>query len=51
MYAAITYAVQGVFWWAVPAALVVFVLAWMIKEVPLRGRTAQEEKPAAEMVG
>jgi EmrB/QacA subfamily drug resistance transporter len=51
VYAAITYAVQGVFWWAVPAALVVFVLAWLIKEVPLRGSAAPEEKPAAELVG
>jgi EmrB/QacA subfamily drug resistance transporter len=51
VFAAITYAVQGVFWWALPAALVVFVLAWMIKEVPLRGRAAREEKPAAELVG
>jgi EmrB/QacA subfamily drug resistance transporter len=51
VFAAITYAVQGVFWWAVPAALLVFVLAWLIKEVPLRGRAAPEEKPAAELVG
>ncbi len=51
VFAAITYAVQGVFWWALPAALVVFVLAWLIREVPLRGRAAHEEKPAAEMVG
>jgi EmrB/QacA subfamily drug resistance transporter len=51
VFAAITYAVQGVFWWALPAALVVFVLAWMIKEVPLRGRAAHEAKPTAEMVG
>jgi EmrB/QacA subfamily drug resistance transporter len=50
VFAAITYAIQGVFWWAVPAALVVFVLAWMIKEVPLRGRAAPEEKPTAELV-
>jgi EmrB/QacA subfamily drug resistance transporter len=51
VFAAITYAVQGVFWWAVPAALVVFVLAWMIKEVPLRGRAEPEQKPTAELVG
>jgi EmrB/QacA subfamily drug resistance transporter len=50
VFAAITYAVQGVFWWAVPAALVVFVLAWLIKEVPLRGRAAPEQKPTAELV-
>ena len=51
VFAAITYAVQGVFWWALPAALVVFVLAWMIKEVPLRGRVAPEQEPTAELVG
>ena len=51
VFAAITYAIQGVFWWAVPAALVVFVLAWMIKEVPLRGRVAPEQEPTAELVG
>jgi len=50
VFAAITYAVQGVFWWAVPAALVVFVLAWLIKEVPLRGRAAPEQQPTAELV-
>jgi len=50
VFAAITYAIQGVFWWAVPAALVVFVLAWMIKEVPLRGRVAPEQEPTAELV-
>ena len=51
VFAAITYAVQGVFWWAVPAALVVFVLAWLITEVPLRGRAAPEQQPTAELVG
>ena len=35
---AIAHAVQHVFVWAVPAAVVIFVLAWFIKEVPLRGR-------------
>ncbi len=40
---AIAHAVQHVFVWAVPAAVVIFVLAWFIKEVPLRGRA-----PAAE---
>jgi EmrB/QacA subfamily drug resistance transporter len=36
---AIAHAVQHVFVWAAPAGLVIFVLAWFIKEVPLRGRT------------
>jgi len=39
-----------VFWLVVPAAAVVFVLAWGIKEVPLRGRAPAEEKPAPELV-
>jgi hypothetical protein len=37
---AIAHAVQGVFVWAVPSAALVFVLAWFIKEVPLRGRAS-----------
>jgi EmrB/QacA subfamily drug resistance transporter len=36
--AAITHAVTSVFWFVVPASAAVFVLAWMIREVPLRGR-------------
>ncbi len=35
---AIAHAVQGVFVWALPAAVLIFVLALFIKEVPLRGR-------------
>jgi EmrB/QacA subfamily drug resistance transporter len=35
---AIAHAVQGVFIWALPAAVLIFVLALFIKEVPLRGR-------------
>jgi len=49
-FVAITHAVTGVFWLVVPAAAVVFVLAWLIKEVPLRGRAPVEEKPAPELV-
>jgi EmrB/QacA subfamily drug resistance transporter len=41
VFPAIAHAVDGVFWWAVPAAAVAFVLAWFIKEVPLRGRADQ----------
>ncbi len=40
---AIAHAVQGVFIWALPAAVVIFVLAWFIKEVPLRGRAPAGE--------
>jgi EmrB/QacA subfamily drug resistance transporter len=35
---AIAHAVQHVFVWAVPSAVLIFALAWFIKEVPLRGR-------------
>jgi EmrB/QacA subfamily drug resistance transporter len=45
---AIAHAVQGVFVWVVPAAVVVFVLALFIKEVPLRGREQGQETAAPE---
>ena len=52
VFAAITHAVTGVFWWAAPSAALVFLLAWFIKEVPLRGRTETAGQPAApELVG
>jgi len=38
VFAAIADATQHVFIWALPAAVVIFALAWFIKEVPLRGR-------------
>ena len=47
---AITHAVQSVFVWAVPSAVAVFVLAWFVKEVPLRGRAPSPEQPAPELV-
>jgi MFS family permease len=34
----ISHGVDGVFLWAAPAAGVVFLLAWLIREIPLRGR-------------
>ena len=40
---AISHAIQGVFIWALPAAVLIFVLALFIKEVPLRGREPAEE--------
>ncbi len=40
---AISHAVQGVFIWALPAAVLIFVLALFIKEVPLRGRVSPPE--------
>jgi EmrB/QacA subfamily drug resistance transporter len=51
-FAAIAHAIQGVFYWAVPATALIFVLAWFIKEVPLRGRAPAPDTPAptAELV-
>ena len=51
-FAAIAHAIEGVFFWAVPATAIIFVLAWFIKEVPLRGRAPAEDTatPAAELV-
>ncbi len=45
---AIAHAIQGVFFWAAPSAIVLFALAWFIKEVPLRGRAPAAEARAAE---
>ena len=54
VFAAIANAVQGVFYWAPPAAALIFLLAWLIKEVPLRGRTPaqapEQETAHPEMV-
>jgi EmrB/QacA subfamily drug resistance transporter len=47
VFAAITHATTTVFFFAAPAAALVFVLACFLKEVPLRGRT-QAEQPAPE---
>jgi EmrB/QacA subfamily drug resistance transporter len=52
VFGAITQAVTTVFFWAAPTALVVFALAWLIKEVPLRGSAAPAaEQAEAELVG
>ena len=52
VFVAITHAVQGVFIWALPAAVLIFVLALLIKEVPLRGRTPEGDtaSPQPELV-
>jgi len=47
---AITHAVQSVFVWAAPSAVAVFLLAWFVKEVPLRGRAPAPEQPTPELV-
>ena len=50
VYAGIAHAVQSVFLWVTPASVLVFLLALLIKEVPLRGRAApgEEAAPAPE---
>jgi EmrB/QacA subfamily drug resistance transporter len=53
VFIAIAHAVQGVFDWALPSAVLIFLLAWLIKEVPLRGRNtpkAEQPAPHPEMV-
>jgi predicted MFS family arabinose efflux permease len=51
-FVAITHAIQGVFIWAIPATAAVFLLAWLIKEVPLRGReqAGEQQEPQPEFV-
>jgi len=53
-FVAIAHAVQGVFYWALPSGVLIFLLAWLIKEVPLRGRTPaqapEQETSHPEMV-
>jgi len=39
VFVAIAHATQGVFYWALPCSVLLFLLAWLVKEVPLRGRT------------
>jgi EmrB/QacA subfamily drug resistance transporter len=38
LFGAISHGVESVFIWAAPASVIVFVLAWLVKEIPLRGR-------------
>jgi EmrB/QacA subfamily drug resistance transporter len=56
---AISHGVQTVFLWAAPASVIVFALAWLIKEIPLRGAAdmpaqdavhAQDAVPAQDAV-
>ena len=49
VFGAISHGIQGVFYAVLPAAIIIFVLALFIKEVPLRGRTPGEQEPAPEM--
>jgi EmrB/QacA subfamily drug resistance transporter len=41
----ISHGIDGVFIWAVPTAALVFVLAWLVKEIPLRGRSESPAEP------
>ncbi len=47
---AIAYATSSMFWWAVPFAVAIALLAWFIKEVPLRGGdpTSEPNEPTSE---
>jgi EmrB/QacA subfamily drug resistance transporter len=45
---AIAHAIDGVFWWALPTAILLFVLAWFIKEVPLRSSAPPAQAPASQ---
>jgi hypothetical protein len=38
VFAGIAHGLDTVFIWAAPTAAIVFVLAWLVKEIPLRGR-------------
>jgi hypothetical protein len=48
VFIAIAHAVQGVFYWALPASVLIFILAWFIKEVPLRGRATPADPAPAQ---
>jgi len=48
---AISKGLDAVFWWTVPASVLVFLLALWVKEIPLRGRgDTAVQAPAAERV-
>jgi hypothetical protein len=51
VFGAISHGVESVFTWAAPASVIVFALAWLVKEIPLRGRVetpGQGGAPAPE---
>jgi EmrB/QacA subfamily drug resistance transporter len=45
---AISHAIDAVFWLALPSAVLLFVLAAAVKEIPLRGRDEGTPEPAAQ---
>jgi EmrB/QacA subfamily drug resistance transporter len=44
---AIAHAIDGVFWWTIPATAAVFLLALFVKEIPLRSRIEPTPEQAA----
>jgi predicted MFS family arabinose efflux permease len=51
LFGAISHGIDTVFMWAAPASVIVFLLAWLVKEIPLRGRSdmpGQGSAPAPE---
>lgn len=46
---AIVHATQGVFLWALPFAVLAFVLSWFIKNEPLRGAPSADEAPPRDL--
>jgi EmrB/QacA subfamily drug resistance transporter len=55
VFGGIAHGLDTVFIWAAPTAALVFVLAWLVKEIPLRGRvetpgTAPEHQPEPTLV-
>jgi EmrB/QacA subfamily drug resistance transporter len=51
LFGAISHGIETVFIWAAPASVIVFLLAWLVKEIPLRGRAdapGQGDTPAPE---
>jgi len=55
VFGGIAHGLDVVFIWAAPTAAIVFALAWLIKEIPLRGRAdgppaASQPAPEPELV-
>jgi EmrB/QacA subfamily drug resistance transporter len=48
VFSGIAHGLDTVFIWAAPTAAIVFVLAWLVKEIPLRGRTDDTPGSVAE---
>jgi EmrB/QacA subfamily drug resistance transporter len=46
---AVAYATSSIFVWAIPIAIIVPLLAWFIREVPLRGSSDTQPAPSADL--